>query len=149
MRFVFLVVKQFICLKVFFFFFFSLLKWEKLYVVYKKTNLQCIKSIEIFMQVAIEVFYNAIQTAIYSLIFYSMIGFEWKAGKFFWFYYYMLMCVLYYTLYGMMIVALTPNQQIAAICLSSFQSFWNLFSGFLIPRKVSNLLTCIFFFEWF
>ncbi|XP_061340257.1 ABC transporter G family member 39-like isoform X2 [Gastrolobium bilobum] len=85
-------------------------------------------------QVAIEAIYNAIQTAIYSLLLYSMIGFEWKAGKFFWFYYYILMCFIYFTLYGMMIVALTPNHQIAAICMSFFLSFWNLFSGFLIPR---------------
>lgn len=42
-----------------------------------------------FCQVAIETFYNAIQTAIYSLILYFMIGFDWKAANFFWFYYYM------------------------------------------------------------
>ncbi|RDX73571.1 ABC transporter G family member 39, partial [Mucuna pruriens] len=87
-----------------------------------------------FGQVAIETIYNAIQTAIYSLILYSMIGFEWKATNFFWFYYYILMCFIYFTLYGMMIVALTPGHQVAAICMSFFLSFWNLFSGFIIPR---------------
>lgn len=87
-----------------------------------------------FAQVAIETIYVAIQTCLYTLLLYSMIGFEWKAGKFLWFYYYIFMCFVYFTMYGMMVVALTPGQQIAAICMSFFLSFWNLFSGFLIPR---------------
>lgn len=40
----------------------------------------------------------------------------------------------------MMLVALTPNYQIAAIVMSFFLSFWNLFSGFLIPRMVRKIL---------
>lgn len=87
-----------------------------------------------FAQVAIETIYVAIQTFIYTLLLYSMIGFEWKVGKFLWFYYYILMCFVYFTMYGMMVVALTPGHQIAAIVMSFFLSFWNLFSGFLIPR---------------
>ncbi|KAM2466591.1 hypothetical protein COP2_008774 [Malus domestica] len=87
-----------------------------------------------FAQVAIETIYVAIQTFIYSLLLYSMIGFEWKIGKFLWFYYYILMCFVYFTMYGMMVVALTPGHQIAAIVMSFFLMFWNLFCGFLIPR---------------
>ncbi|KAI3470595.1 hypothetical protein Pfo_027258 [Paulownia fortunei] len=87
-----------------------------------------------FAQVAVETIYIAIQTFVYSLLLYSMIGFEWGATKFFWFYYYVFMCFVYFTLYGMMLVALTPSYQIAAIVMSFFLSFWNLFSGFLIPR---------------
>ncbi|KAF5473598.1 hypothetical protein F2P56_010198 [Juglans regia] len=87
-----------------------------------------------FAQVSIEAIYVAVQTLAYTLLLYSMIGFEWKADKFLWFYYYIFMCFVYFTLYGMMIVALTPGHQIAAICMSFFLSFWNLFSGFLIPR---------------
>ncbi|XVE61525.1 hypothetical protein DITRI_Ditri06bG0047300 [Diplodiscus trichospermus] len=87
-----------------------------------------------FAQVAIETIYTAIQTLIYTLLLYSMIGFEWKAGNFLWFYYFILTCFVYFTLYGMMVVALTPGHQIAAIVMSFFLSFWNLFSGFLIPR---------------
>ncbi|XP_059428884.1 ABC transporter G family member 34-like [Corylus avellana] len=87
-----------------------------------------------FAQVAIETVYVAIQTVVYTLLLYSMIGFEWKAAKFLWFYYYIFMCFVYFTMYGMMVVALTPGHQIAAICMSFFLSFWNLFSGFLIPR---------------
>ncbi|XP_073317568.1 ABC transporter G family member 39-like [Primulina huaijiensis] len=85
-------------------------------------------------QVAIEMIYVAIQTVVYAVILYSMIGFEWTVGKFFWFYYFIFMCFVYFTLYGMMLIALTPGLQIAAIVASFFVSFWNLFSGFLVPR---------------
>ncbi|KAK0583718.1 hypothetical protein LWI29_001978 [Acer saccharum] len=88
-----------------------------------------------FAQVAIEVIYVTIQTIIYSLILYSMIGFEWHVGKFFWFFYFILMCFIYFTMYGMSLVALTPNVQIAAIVMMFFLSFWNLFAGFMIPRS--------------
>ncbi|KAM0019486.1 putative ABC transporter, AAA+ ATPase domain, ABC-2 type transporter [Helianthus debilis subsp. tardiflorus] len=87
-----------------------------------------------FAQVAIEVIYVCIQTLIYSLLLYSMIGFAWSASKFLWFYFFVYMCFIYFTLYGMMLVALTPNYHIAAITMSFFLSFWNLFSGFIIPR---------------
>ncbi|PSS15955.1 Pleiotropic drug resistance protein [Actinidia chinensis var. chinensis] len=87
-----------------------------------------------FAQVAIETIYVIIQTFVYSLLLYTMIGFEWKVAKVLWFYYFILMCFVYFTLYGMMVVALTPGHQIAAIVMSFFLSFWNLFSGFLIPR---------------
>ncbi|KAH7547772.1 hypothetical protein JRO89_XS14G0014100 [Xanthoceras sorbifolium] len=87
-----------------------------------------------FAQVAIETIYVAIQTLVYSLLLFFMIGFPLDAAKFLWFYFFILMCFLYFTLYGMMLVALTPNHQIAAIVMSFFLSFWNLFSGFLIPR---------------
>ncbi|XP_019101287.1 PREDICTED: ABC transporter G family member 34-like [Camelina sativa] len=87
-------------------------------------------------QVAVEIMYNTAQTALYTLILYSMIGYDWTVVKFFWFYYYMLTSFIYFTLYGMMLVALTPNYQIAGICMSFFLSFWNLFSGFLIARPL-------------
>ncbi|KAF5951198.1 hypothetical protein HYC85_009142 [Camellia sinensis] len=89
-----------------------------------------------FAQVAIETFYVVIQTFIYAFLLYSMIGFEWTTVKFFYFYYFIFMCFTYFSMYGMMVVALTPNHQIAAIVMSFFFSFWNLFSGFLIPRPV-------------
>ncbi|OWM68977.1 hypothetical protein CDL15_Pgr025164 [Punica granatum] len=89
-----------------------------------------------FAQVAIETIYVAIQTAIYTLILYSMIGFEWQAEKFLYFYYFIFMCYAYFSMYGMMVVALTPGHQVAAIVMSFFLNFWNLFSGFLIPRPM-------------
>ncbi|GFQ02120.1 pleiotropic drug resistance protein 2 [Phtheirospermum japonicum] len=89
-----------------------------------------------FAQVAIETVYVAIQTFIYSLLLYSMIGYQWTGQKFFYFYYFIFMCFTYFSMYGMMVVALTPGYQIAAIVMSFFLSFWNLFSGFLIPRPL-------------
>ncbi|GLT76273.1 hypothetical protein SLA2020_479430 [Shorea laevis] len=85
-------------------------------------------------QVVIETIYIAIQTIVYTLLLYLMIGFEWKVEKFFWFNYYIFMCFVYFTSYGMMVVALTPSYQVATVLLSFFISFWNLFCGFLIPR---------------
>lgn len=89
-----------------------------------------------FSQVAIETIYVAIQTIVYTLLLYSMIGFQWTATKFFYFYYFIFMCYTYFSMYGMMVVALTPGFQVAAIVMSFFLSFWNLFSGFLIPRPL-------------
>lgn len=87
---------------------------------------------------AIETIYVTIQATIYTLIIYSMIGYEWKVGKFFFFFYFMWMSFIYFTLSGMMIVALTPSYRIGAILLYFFFSLWNVFSGFLIPRVVSD-----------
>ncbi|CAN6438728.1 unnamed protein product [Victoria cruziana] len=85
-------------------------------------------------QVFIEVTYIFIQTVVYCSILFSTIGFTWDAGKYFWFVYFMFMCFVYFTIYGMMAVALTPNHHIGAIVSSFFLTLWNLFSGFLIAR---------------
>ena len=99
------------------------------------------------LQVAIETLYVLIQTFAYSLILYGMIGFNWKVDKFLYFYYFIFMCFTYFSMYGMMAVALTPGPQIAAIVMGFFMSFWNLFSGFLVPRTVCHklflLLSCV------
>ncbi|KAL5721281.1 Pleiotropic drug resistance protein 2 [Ranunculus cassubicifolius] len=87
-----------------------------------------------FSQVAIETCYITIQSAIYTLLLYSMIGFEQQLDKFLWFFYYIFMSFVYFTLYGMMVVALTPTEQIAAVVMYFFVNFWNLFSGFILPR---------------
>ncbi|GFZ20341.1 pleiotropic drug resistance 6 [Actinidia rufa] len=89
-----------------------------------------------FAQVAIETIYVVVQTILYALLLYSMIGYEWTAVKFLYFYYFIFMCFTYFSMYGMMVVALTPGHQIAAVVMSFFLSFWNLFSGFLIPRPL-------------
>ncbi|XP_022148619.1 pleiotropic drug resistance protein 1-like [Momordica charantia] len=87
-----------------------------------------------FGQVAIELPYIFIQTIVYGVIVYGMIGFEWTAAKFFWYIFFMYFTLLYFTFYGMMTVAVTPNHNIAAIVSSAFYGFWNLFSGFIVPR---------------
>ncbi len=105
------------------------------------------------MQVLIELPYCLLQTIIYALITYSMINFTWTVPKFFYYMFIMFFSLLYFTYYGMMAVALTPNHQIAAIVASGFYSLFNLFSGFLIFRPVSknflDLQKWVFFFSKF
>ncbi|KAL6513704.1 Pleiotropic drug resistance protein 2 [Orobanche hederae] len=93
-----------------------------------------------FAQVAIETIYVAIQAGVYTFLLYSMIGFEWTAAKFFLFYYFLFMCFVYFTMYGMMAVALTPSLQIAATFMYFFLNFWDLFSGFIIPKPVLSVM---------
>ncbi|RZC64005.1 hypothetical protein C5167_025792 [Papaver somniferum] len=87
-----------------------------------------------FGQIVIEIPYVLIQSVIYSLLVYSMIGFEWTTEKYFWYLFFTFFSMLYFTYYGMMTVAITPNHNIAAIIGSAFYGLWNLFSGFVIPR---------------
>ena len=96
-----------------------------------------------FTQVLVEIPYIFAQTIVYCLIVYAMIGFEWTATKFFWYTFFQFCCLLYMTFYGMMTVAITPNANIAAIVAASFYGFFNLFSGFIIPRPVSFLTLCV------
>ncbi|CAO2839378.1 unnamed protein product [Amaranthus hypochondriacus] len=85
-------------------------------------------------QLAIEIIYIASINMGYALLLYSMIGFEWTVEKFFYFYYFIFMCFAYYTVYGMMLVSLTPRPEISAILMTFFVTLWNLFAGFLLPR---------------
>ncbi|RVW77075.1 Pleiotropic drug resistance protein 1 [Vitis vinifera] len=88
-----------------------------------------------FAQALVEIPYVFSQAVVYGVIVYAMIGFEWTAAKFFWYLFFMFFSLLYFTFYGMMAVAATPNQHIAAIVASSFYTLWNLFSGFIVPRN--------------
>ncbi|KAJ1376803.1 P-loop containing nucleoside triphosphate hydrolase [Sesbania bispinosa] len=85
-------------------------------------------------QVVIEIPYILAQAVTYGVIVYAMIGFEWTASKFFWYLFFMYFTFLYFTFYGMMTVAVTPNQHVASIVATAFYGIWNLFSGFVVPR---------------
>ncbi|KAL3528696.1 hypothetical protein ACH5RR_008018 [Cinchona calisaya] len=85
-------------------------------------------------QVIAEIPYILVQTSYFTLIVYAMVGFEWTAVKFLWFYFVNFFSFLYFTYYGMMTVAITPNHQVAAIFAAAFYSLFNLFSGFFIPK---------------
>ncbi|KAL5229992.1 hypothetical protein ABZP36_028768 [Zizania latifolia] len=87
-------------------------------------------------QVSVELPYMFVQVFIFSAIVYPMVGFEMTASKFFWFALYMVLSFMYYTLYGMMTVALTPNIEIAAGLSFLIFIFWNVFSGFIIGRQM-------------
>ncbi|KAJ8750443.1 hypothetical protein K2173_015582 [Erythroxylum novogranatense] len=88
-----------------------------------------------FAQVVIEFPYVFAQTIIYCSIFYSMASFEWTALKFIWYIFFMYFTMLYFTFYGMMTTAVTPNHNVASIIAAPFYMLWNLFSGFMIPHK--------------
>lgn len=87
-----------------------------------------------YAQALIEVPHIFLQTLIYGVIVYSLVGFEWKLAKFLSYIFIMFFTFLYFTFYGMMAVAMTPNSDIAAISSSAFYAIWNVFSGYLIPR---------------
>ncbi|XP_057454232.1 pleiotropic drug resistance protein 1-like [Lotus japonicus] len=85
-------------------------------------------------QVVIELPYVFAQAASYGVIVYAMIGFEWTVEKFFWYMFFMYSTLCYFTFYGMMAVAITPNHHVASIMAAAFYAIWNLFSGFIVPR---------------
>ncbi|PHT49414.1 Pleiotropic drug resistance protein 3 [Capsicum baccatum] len=86
-----------------------------------------------FGQVFIEIPYVFVQAVSYGIIVYAMIGFEWDAGKFFWYLFIMYITLLYFTFCGMMSVAVMSNQNVASIVVAFFYAIWNLFSGFIVP----------------
>ncbi|KAH9619997.1 hypothetical protein KSS87_023637, partial [Heliosperma pusillum] len=87
-----------------------------------------------FAQVVIELPYVFIQSLIYSGIFYYMASFEGNLVKFAWYLYFMFFTLLYFTFFGMMTIAVTPNHNAAAIVAAPFYMMWNLFSGFMIAQ---------------
>ncbi|XP_024168667.1 pleiotropic drug resistance protein 1 isoform X2 [Rosa chinensis] len=87
-----------------------------------------------FGQAIIEIPYTLIQTIIYGVIVYSMVGFDWTVSKFFCYLLFMYLTFLYFTFHGMMIVAITPNNTISAVVSSAFYPLWNVISGYLIPK---------------
>lgn len=88
-------------------------------------------------QVAIEIPYTLLQVSLYALIVYAMMGYQWTATKFFLNFFFMYITILYFIYYGMMVISVSPNQATATILSGLFYSFWNLFTGFVIPRTVS------------
>ncbi|CAL4958575.1 unnamed protein product [Urochloa decumbens] len=88
-----------------------------------------------FSLVTVEFPYILVQSLIYGTIFYSLGSFEWTAAKFLWYLFFMYFTLLYFTFYGMMTTAITPNHTVAPIIAAPFYTLWNLFCGFMIPRK--------------
>lgn len=84
--------------------------------------------------VVVELPYILFETVLYGLITYSLMGFHWSVYKFFWYLFVTLCTFLYFTYYGMLAVAISPNAQIAAVISSTFWSLFNAFSGFIITK---------------
>ncbi|RLN35818.1 hypothetical protein C2845_PM03G28940 [Panicum miliaceum] len=90
----------------------------------------------VIAQIAVEIPYIFIQVFIFSATVYPMVGFELTVTKFFWFVLYMRLSFIDFTLYGMMVVALTPNEEIAGALSFCIYMIWNIFAGFIVPRKM-------------
>mmetsp|Transcript_27588 Transcript_27588/g.66312 ORF Transcript_27588/g.66312 Transcript_27588/m.66312 type:complete len:915 (-) Transcript_27588:593-3337(-) len=68
----------------------------------------------------------------YTTIFYFMLGFAADAGKFFFYYLFMWLCMSCFTYFGQMLVAISPDAQIAQGFGALFVSNTGLFTGVLI-----------------
>ncbi|EEE53001.1 hypothetical protein OsJ_35688 [Oryza sativa Japonica Group] len=86
-----------------------------------------------FAQVAMEIPYVLMLALLFMLIAYPTIGYAWTAAKFCWFFYTMFCTLLYFVYFGMLIVSITPNLQVASIYASSFYMTQHLLSGFVMP----------------
>ena len=95
----------------------------------------------------IEIPYIFVQSVVYCVIVYAMMGYDWTAEKFSWYFFFMYITLLLFTFYGMLTVAITPNHHIAAIVSTLFYGIWYLFCGFVIPRPVSTILLFLFLFH--
>lgn len=94
--------------------------------------------IQIFnvLQVLVEVPYSLLQSVLYTIIVYPMIGYHMSVYKMFWSLYSIFCSLLIFNYCGMLMVALTPNVHMAVTLRSSFFSMLNLFAGFVIPKQV-------------
>ncbi|KAA3457774.1 ABC transporter G family member 38 [Gossypium australe] len=92
-----------------------------------------------FAQVAIEIPYTIAQVAIYGVIVYAMMGFQWTASKFFLNTFIMFITVLLYIYYGIMVVSASPNQPTAAVLSEQVRDRRNSGSVLSQSRDVSGL----------
>lgn len=87
-----------------------------------------------FAVTVVELVYSIAQGILYTIPLYSMIGYEWKADKFFYFMFFLTCSFLYFSLFGAMLVTCTPSAMLASIVVSFSLTGWNIFAGFLVPR---------------
>ena len=83
-----------------------------------------------------EFLYCIAQGILYTIPIYTMIGYDWKADKFFYFLFFITASFLYFSMFGAMLISCTPSQILASILVSIILTCWNIFSGFLITRPV-------------
>lgn len=92
------------------------------------------------LQVAVEIPHVFLQAILFTIITYPAIDFYWSAYKVFWYFYTTFSMFLFYTYFGMLLVSLTPTYLVASILANFSYTMLNLFSGYLIPGPVSQLL---------
>lgn len=66
--------------------------------------------------------------------FVKQIWFQRDAGAFFWFFFFFFLTLSFFTSFGIMGVAITPNAPFANVFCSFWFPLWTLLCGFLIPQ---------------
>jgi len=90
------------------------------------------------MQVTIEIPYIFIQAVIFVTIIYPSVGYYWSGYKIIWCFYTIFCSLLCSTYLGMFLMSLSPSPEVANILTAASYTLLNLFSGFLLPRPVSQ-----------
>ncbi|CAI5503077.1 unnamed protein product [Closterium sp. Naga37s-1] len=85
-------------------------------------------------QGAIETPYVVVETLLFCVITYALLELEWTAGKFWMYCAFICLTLLCFASFGMMAVAITPNELLAVVLSGFFVMLWNLMCGFLIPQ---------------
>ena len=83
-----------------------------------------------------EFLYCIAQGILYTIPIYTMVGYDRKADKCFYFLFFITASFLYFSMFGAMLISCTPSQILASILVSIILTCWNIFSGFLITRPV-------------
>ncbi|KAK9826588.1 hypothetical protein WJX74_004476 [Apatococcus lobatus] len=81
----------------------------------------------------VEIPYLVSQMCVFMPISYFMIGFELSASKFFFYALVFLLSLTTFTLFGQLLVFVTPHVAVAQILGSSILLLWSMFNGFMIP----------------
>ncbi|CAI7740193.1 unnamed protein product [Closterium sp. NIES-53] len=85
-------------------------------------------------QGAIETPYVVVETLLFCVITYALLELEWTAAKFWMYCAFICLTLLCFASFGMMAVAITPNELLAVVLSGFFVMLWNLMCGFLIPK---------------
>uniref|UniRef100_A0A0E0LZZ7 ABC transporter domain-containing protein n=1 Tax=Oryza punctata TaxID=4537 RepID=A0A0E0LZZ7_ORYPU len=93
-------------------------------------------------QVVIELPYIFLQTLIYGVIVYSMMGYEWTSTKYFWYMFFMYFTLSYFRFYGMMVAGLTPNCTMSSIRIPAWWRWYYWIC--LVAWTINGLVTSQF-----
>lgn len=86
-------------------------------------------------QAVIEIPYILAQSVVYSCITYWMIAFETAADKFFLYFLFTFLTLVFFAFFGLMVISLMPVPEMAVLVSAVFYSNWFAFGGFLIAEK--------------
>lgn len=86
-------------------------------------------------QAMVEVPYVLAQAVIYGVITYFMIQFEFVADKFFWYFLFVFLSLVFFAFFGLMTTSICANPELAVLIIAVFESNWFAFGGFLIAEK--------------